>query len=132
MVRPHRATFPPSHFRPPENGLLDNFVWLMVFCGRERITTEKNKNILRNKSHCKYISFSREVIYAIYSVEKCANSATTIIIKKTINTNFSNKDVVISFAYTSYTYTKSLQTRRGMLLYRVVFDSAGPKIFVTS
>ena len=46
-------------FPPPEYGLRENFsVWLMMFCGRERIRTEKNKDTLRNKSHCT----SREVI----------------------------------------------------------------------
>ena len=42
--------------------------------------TEQNKDILRNKSHCKCFSFTREVINAIYSVEEYANLATTLIV----------------------------------------------------
>ena len=51
--------FPQSHFSQPEYGSTGNFVWLVVFCGRERIRTEKNKDILRNKSHCKCVSVSQ-------------------------------------------------------------------------
>ena len=78
---PHRAIFPHKVIFPrPEYGLPENFVWLMVFCGRERIRTERIKDILRNKSNGKCISFSKEVITAIYSVEAYVNLAIIFII----------------------------------------------------
>ena len=46
----------------------------------ERIRMEQAIDILRNKSHCKCISFSREGINRIYSVEEYANLATIFII----------------------------------------------------
>ena len=66
---------------PEKYGLPEIFVWLMVFCGRERIRTEQSKDIVLNKSHCKCISSSKEVINAIYSVDEYANSSATFIIQ---------------------------------------------------
>ena len=96
-----------SHYPPPAYGLPENFVWLIVFCGRERIRTEQIKNILWNKSHRNCISFSKEVITVIYSVEEYAILATIFII--IINNTFlRNERVVFSFAYIIYKHNQLL------------------------
>ena len=52
----------------------------VLWKGTNQKGTDKRTEQIRNKSHCKCISFSREVIIAIYSVEEYANLATIFII----------------------------------------------------
>ena len=98
----------------------------MVFCGRERIRTERIKDILRYKSLCKCRNLSGEVITAVYSEEEYANLATIFII---ITNNYSlrNEYVMFSLAYISYTHTKPTANKRTdeHVLCPVVFDLAG-------
>ena len=53
--------FSHSRFPPPENGLLENLVWLYVFWGTKRRCKEWNRDILWNKSLWKCVSSSVEM-----------------------------------------------------------------------
>ena len=75
---------------------------------------------LRNKLHCKCISFSREVINANYIVEEYANLATIFI---TIITNISNEQILLSFRV----YFMHINHADVYVLCPVVFDFAGPQ-----
>ena len=80
------------------------------------------KDILRNKSHYKCISFSREVIPGIYSEEEYANLATMFIII-TSNTNFRNKYVAfLSRLFHLRTQPTAYKRADEHVLCPVVFD----------